>query len=124
MKKCSSLEEARANINRIDQEVVRLIAERGEYAAQASAFKQDEEAVRDTGRVEKGIARAGNRAAVHGVSPDLAEAVYREMIRQFVGLELSDYRRQDTQERRAVRIWYNGAGKRRLRQHWIRCSTP
>lgn len=55
--KCSSLEEVRNNIDRIDNEIIKLIAERGAYVSQASAFKKNEDGVRDTGRVEKVIAK-------------------------------------------------------------------
>lgn len=38
--KCSSLDEVRDNINRIDNEIIKLIAERGQYVVQASSFKK------------------------------------------------------------------------------------
>lgn len=37
---CESLEEVRANIDRIDDEIIKLIAERGTYVVQASSFKK------------------------------------------------------------------------------------
>ena len=40
---CKSLEEVRSNIDRIDNEIIKLIAERGTYVVQASNFKKDEE---------------------------------------------------------------------------------
>ena len=55
--KCNSLEEVRNNIDRIDNEIIKLIAERGVYVSQASVFKKNEDGVRDTGRVEKVIAK-------------------------------------------------------------------
>ncbi|MBP5168762.1 MAG: chorismate mutase, partial [Oscillospiraceae bacterium] len=36
---CSSLEEVRENIDRIDNEIIKLIAERTTYVVQASSFK-------------------------------------------------------------------------------------
>lgn len=38
---CNSLEEVRANIDRIDNEIIKLIAESGTFVAQASAIKKD-----------------------------------------------------------------------------------
>lgn len=35
---CNSLEEVRENIDRIDDAIIQLIAERGQYVIQASAF--------------------------------------------------------------------------------------
>lgn len=43
---CNSLEEVRENIDRIDNEIIKLIAERGTYVVQASAFKKSEDGVK------------------------------------------------------------------------------
>ena len=40
--KCNNLEEVRSNIDRIDNEIIKLIAERTDYVKQASAFKKSE----------------------------------------------------------------------------------
>ncbi len=37
---CNNLDEVRANIDRIDSAITALIAERGEYVAQAATFKK------------------------------------------------------------------------------------
>ncbi|MDE7176750.1 MAG: chorismate mutase [Lachnospiraceae bacterium] len=91
---CNSLEEVRANIDRIDDEIIRLIAERGTYVVQASAFKKDEEGVKDTGRVERVIEKVREKAIEYGASPDMIEALYREMISRFVNMEMSEFARQ------------------------------
>ncbi len=88
---CNSLEEVRANIDRIDDEIIKLIAERGTYVVQASAFKKDEESVKDTGRVEKVIAKVRKKAKEYGANPDMVEALYREMISRFVNMEMSEF---------------------------------
>lgn len=89
--KCGSLEEVRLNIDRIDAEIIRLIAERGSYVNQALAFKKDEAGVKDTGRVEKVIAKAREQAEKSGADPDMVEAVYREMSSRFVHKETSGF---------------------------------
>ncbi len=88
---CNSLEEVRANIDRIDDEIIKLIAERGTYVVQASAFKKDEEGVIDTGRVERVIAKVREKAEEYGASPDMIEALYREMISRFVNMEMAEF---------------------------------
>ena len=50
---CKTLEEVRSNIDRIDDEIIKLIAERGTYVVQASNFKKSEDGVKDNARVEK-----------------------------------------------------------------------
>lgn len=90
--KCSSLEQVRENIDRIDSEIIKLIAERGEYVAQAAAFKKSEDAVRDNSRVETVVKNARNKAERFGANPDLIEAVFREMISRFISSEMSEYK--------------------------------
>lgn len=90
--KCSSLEQVRENIDRIDNEIIKLIAERGEYVAQAAAFKKSEDAVRDNSRVEAVVKNARNKAEQLGADPDLIEAVFREMISRFISSEMSEFK--------------------------------
>ena len=94
---CNSLEEVRANIDRIDDEIIELIAERGTYVTQASAFKKDEEGVKDTGRVERVITKVREKAKEYGADPDMVEALYREMIARFVNMEMSEFHKNTQQ---------------------------
>lgn len=89
--KCCNLEEVRDNINRIDNEIIKLISERGQFVVQASSFKKDTEGVRAPARVEEVINKVRERAVVYGASPDMVEALYREMIRRFVNMELEEF---------------------------------
>ncbi|MDE6670844.1 MAG: chorismate mutase [Ruminococcus sp.] len=90
---CNSLEEVRENIDRIDNEIIRLIAERGTYVVQASQFKKDENGVKDTGRVEKVISKVREKAEEYGADSDMVEALYREMISRFVSMEMSEFQK-------------------------------
>ncbi len=91
--KCKNLDEVRENIDRIDNEIIKLIAERGTFVVQASAFKKNEEGVRDTSRVEKVIARVREKANLYGASPDMVEAIYREMISRFINMEMKEFKK-------------------------------
>ena len=95
--KCENLEQVRENIDRIDNEIIKLIAERGTYVVQASAFKKDEEGVKDTGRVEKVISKVRAKAEEYGANPDMVEALYREMISRFVSMEMKEFNESDSQ---------------------------
>src|SRR3954454_563078 len=59
---CATLGEVRANIDRIDGEIIAAMAERGKYVAEAGRFKQDPAAVSDPARVEAIIAKVRQRA--------------------------------------------------------------
>lgn len=58
---CSSLEEVRSNIDRIDDAIIKLIAERTEYVRQASSFKKSEYGVKAPQRVEAVIQQVRKR---------------------------------------------------------------
>lgn len=89
--KCNSLEEVRANIDRIDNEIIKLIAERGTYVVQASSFKKSEDNVKAPNRVEAVINKVRNKAEEYGADQDMVEALYREMISWFVNMELDEF---------------------------------
>lgn len=94
---CESLEEVRANIDKIDDEIIKLIAQRGTYVMQASNFKKDEQGVKDTARVEAVIQKVRKKAALYGANQDLVEAVYREMISRFIGMEMEEFHHKEKQ---------------------------
>lgn len=91
---CKSLDEVRANLDRIDRVMIGLIAERGRYVREAARFKSSEDAVRAPARVEQVIAKVRAHAEVLGSDPRIAETVYRAMIDAFIQAELEDWRAQ------------------------------
>ena len=79
----------RAAVDRLDADVVALLARREELVRAAGRLKTDAAAVRAPGRVEQVVARVRALAAEHGATPDVVERVYRAMIAAFVDLELA-----------------------------------
>lgn len=92
---CKSLEEVRENIDRIDDAIIKLIAERGSYVAQASAFKKNEESVKAPNRVETVITKVRIKAEEYGANPDMAETLYREMISCFINMEMDEFNKKN-----------------------------
>lgn len=88
---CNNLEEVRANIDRIDNEIIKLIAERGQYVSQAAAFKKNEEGVKDPSRVEKVIQKVRTKAELYGANPEMVEKLYRNMISAFIKMEMKEF---------------------------------
>ncbi|MFI0449712.1 chorismate mutase [Actinomadura sp. 6N118] len=86
-----SLSEVRARIDDIDADLIRLLADRQSLVRAAAAFKADEQAVRAPARVEKVIAMARQRAVSAGLTPAVAEAVWRAMIDAFIELEIAEH---------------------------------
>jgi len=85
--RCESLAEVRSNIDRIDREIVALIAERGQYVEQAARFKASASAVFDKTRFDQILARVRLFAEQAGASPDVVEGVYRSMVMGFTEWE-------------------------------------
>ncbi|MBN3558095.1 chorismate mutase [Sphingomonas yabuuchiae] len=90
---CRTLGEVRTNIDRIDDEILRLMAERSRYVAQAGRFKTSAATVRDEARIRQILTRIREKAATQGVSPDVAEATFRAMVEGFTAEEARQKRR-------------------------------
>lgn len=84
---CKSLDEVRANIDRLDRAIIALLAERGDYVLQAARFKPDAADVPAPARVEEVIQNVVRLAREHGAIPDVVEKTYRAMIAAFIAAE-------------------------------------
>jgi len=96
--KCEKLEKIRENIDRIDKQIVKLIAERSTYVAQAANFKKESDDVKAPQRVEKIINKVRGLAQEDCVNPDIVENIYREMINSFINFELSEHEKLTQKE--------------------------
>ena len=84
---CQSLSQVRTNIDRIDRELIRLMAERGQYVHEAARFKKDPATVEDPKRAEAVVQKAKALASERGLDPSIAEAAYRAMMAAFLAYE-------------------------------------
>ena len=88
---CKSIEEVRANIDRIDRQIVALIAERGSYVKRAARFKKTTDDVKAPQRVEQVISKVTTLSLELGANPTVTEQVYRAMISGFIHAELAEH---------------------------------
>ncbi len=88
---CESLEDVRTNIDRIDRQIVKLLAQRGGYVKQAARFKRTTEDVRAPRRVEQVISNAISLSKEFGANSVVTERVYRVMVSAFIDLELAEH---------------------------------
>ncbi len=86
-----SLDLVRSNIDRLDREIIALIAQRGAYVIQAARFKASDAEVEAPQRVEQVIAKVRTLATAAGLDPRVAEAAYRAMIAAFIEVERSAF---------------------------------
>ncbi|TCP54610.1 isochorismate pyruvate lyase [Tumebacillus sp. BK434] len=99
---CVSIEEVRDCIDRIDDQVVRLLAERSHYVRLAMKFKKDASEANVPSRNQEILARVQQLSAAYDMDPGITKAVYRTMIEQFIHMqqqELSTQRDEHGQER-------------------------
>jgi isochorismate pyruvate lyase len=93
-KDCKSMEEVRAEIDRIDAALVDLIGERFVFVDRAWQLKQSPAEARVPWRIQQVIDRVRARAAEKGLPPELAEALWRQMIGWFIQYEEEKLRQQ------------------------------
>lgn len=94
---CADMSQVRAEIDRIDNELVDLIAERFGYVERAWQLKKDPSEARVPWRIQQVIDRVKVRAAERGMPPDMVEMVgaqWRTMINWFVQYEDEKLRKQ------------------------------
>jgi len=71
IKKCNSLEEARVEIDKVDDKIVELIAMRNAYIKQIAHFKNSVEEVKSDERIADVVSRARTKAIELDLSPNL-----------------------------------------------------
>ncbi|ARU63495.1 hypothetical protein CBW65_22690 [Tumebacillus avium] len=87
MLECVSIEEVRDCIDRIDDQLVRLLAERSDYVQMAMTFKHDASEANVPSRNEEILERVRNLSVEYGMDAGIIDAVYRTMIEKFVSLQ-------------------------------------
>ncbi len=95
---CDTLAEVRENIDRIDRDLVRLMAERQSYVGEAGRFKKDPAAVSDPKRVDAIIARVRADAEAQKLDPAVAEKTFRAMIAAFEDYERAEWTARQSQQ--------------------------
>lgn len=91
---CADMTEVRSQIDRIDLALVDLIAERFGYVDRAWQLKTNPADAVVPWRIQQVIDKVKVRAEEKGVPPELAEALWRQMIGWFVQYEEEKLRLQ------------------------------
>ena len=84
MAECRTMEDVRREIDRLDRDLVRLLAERQTYIEQAGHIKGERTAVRDPARIEDVVAKVLAEAEREGLSPAIAEPLWRLLIEKSI----------------------------------------
>lgn len=84
---CESMGEVRAGIDALDRELVALLARRQAYIEAAGRIKTSRAAVRDEARIADVLAKVDAAARAQGLSPAIAQAVWRALIEASIAHE-------------------------------------
>ena len=80
-KDCTTMAQIRAQIDRLDEDLVRLFAERASYIDRAAEIKAEVDLpARIDARVEEVVGNVRRHAEVFGLPPDLVEKLWRRLI--------------------------------------------
>ncbi len=90
-----SIEDVRQDIDRLDNQLVCLLAERQRCVQAAAGFKTDPGLIPAPERVRAVIERIKTQAEQQGLSVTVAERVWREMISSFIALETEFYQQTE-----------------------------
>lgn len=74
---CVSMEQIRAEVNKIDREIIGLLGRRLAYVRAAVAFKPDEASIRRPDHWDRFFAARKTWAVEEGYDPEVIEAMYR-----------------------------------------------
>jgi isochorismate pyruvate lyase len=91
---CNTMEEVRAEIDRIDTALVDHIGERFTYVERAWQLKNSPAEAHIPWRIQQVIYRVRKRASENGLPPELVEALWRQMIGWFIQYEEEKLRQQ------------------------------
>ena len=84
---CASMDDVRVEIDRIDEALVELMAERFTYVDRAWQLKNSPDEAVVPWRIQQVVDRVRARAEEKGLPPELAESLWRQMIGWFIQYE-------------------------------------
>src|SRR4051794_37435399 len=91
---CSTLEEVRAEIDRIDRAVIALLGERAGYVHAAARFKSSEADVAAPERQASMLLDRRAWAEQADLDPDIIEKLFRDLVAYFIVRETQEVRRR------------------------------
>ena len=84
---CRNMDEIRVEIDRIDEALVELVAERFSYVDRAWQLKNSPDEAVVPWRIQQVVDKVRAQAEEKGLPPELAESLWRQMIGWFIQYE-------------------------------------
>lgn len=93
---CTDMAGIRTEIDRIDREVISLLGERYSFVKAASKFKKSPDQVKAEDRFNTMLKVRRDWAEDQGLSADVIEKVYRDLVTWFISEEMKHWAEQQT----------------------------
>jgi isochorismate pyruvate lyase len=77
---CTTMKQVRMEIDRLDRDIVTLIAERTRYIEAAGRIKQNRDVVHDDARINDVLKKTAHRALETGAPLSIVEQAYRALM--------------------------------------------
>ena len=98
-KYCETMQDVRAEIDRVDREIVKILAERVNYIEQAGRIKPLRGQVRDQDRVDDVLAKVNAQAEKYGAPRELVTMLYEQMVEWCINYEFTVFDRLEEQSK-------------------------
>lgn len=92
LKKCETLGEARAEIDKVDEKIVELVALRNNYIKQIAHFKNSIEEIKSDERIADIVSRVRSKAIEFDLSPNLINDMFVRMIDEMIESEITEFK--------------------------------
>lgn len=89
---CENMADIRKEIDDLDAQVVALLGKRFAYVKAASRFKTSEAAVKAPERLQAMLVQRRAWAEAAGLSPDVIEKMYRDLVSYFIAEEMREWK--------------------------------
>lgn len=94
---CESMVDIRAEIDRLDRQVVALLGQRFAYVKAASKFKASETAVRAPERLQAMLQQRRVWAEEEELDADVIEKMYQDLVNHFINEEMKHWKQSEIQ---------------------------
>lgn len=95
---CQNMSDIRAEIDRLDRQVIALLGQRFAYVKAASQFKTSETAVKAPDRFQAMLQQRRVWAEAEGLNGDAIEALYRDLVNHFIAEELKHWQQSQPEQ--------------------------
>jgi isochorismate pyruvate lyase len=89
---CENMADIRAEIDRLDRQVIALLGQRFDYVKAASKFKTSEATVRAPERFQAMLQQRRVWAEAEGLNADVIEKMYQDLVNHFIDEEMKHWK--------------------------------